>query len=150
VGDTSNWEFAAVVAAVSIGLCGLLVFTIGSIVMNWIVLGRAAKAARDASEASLLIQDTARGMATHDAASRAAASLADEAQKLAEIREQSQAVVEQQARLQEAVRNLVEANVLGPATAPSDTSGLAEAIERLDEHMGQLAAAIAAMGRREM
>ena len=49
MGDTSNWEFAAVVAAVSIGLCGLLVFTLVSIFMSWRVFDRAAKAARDDS-----------------------------------------------------------------------------------------------------
>jgi hypothetical protein len=149
VGDTSNWEFAAVVAAVSIGLCGLLVFTIGSIVMNWVVLGRAAKAAKDSSEASLLVQDAARGIAARDAAALAAAGLADETRKLAELREQSTVLVEQQARLQEAVRNLVEANVLGAAVAPPDNSSLEASIKRLDDHMGQLAAAIAAMGKRE-
>ena len=149
MGDTSNWEFAAVVAAVSIGLCGLLVFTIGSIVMNWIVLGRAAKAAKDSSEASLLVQDAAREIAARESAALAAAGLAEETQKLAELREQSTALVEQQARLQEAVRNLVEANVLGAQIAPPNNSSLEASIKRLDDHMGQLAAAIAAMGKRE-
>jgi len=149
VGDTSNWEFAAVVAAVSIGLCGLLVFTIGSIVMNWIVLGRAGKAAKDASEASLLVQEAARGIALRDSAAAASARLTVETKKLAELREQSTAVVEQQTRLQEAVRNLVEANVLGAQVPPNDNTALEAAIKRLDDHMGQLAAAIAAMGKRE-
>ncbi len=149
MGDTSNWEFAAVVAAVSIGLCGLLVFTVGSIVMNWIVLGRAAKSAKDSSEASLLVQDAARGIAARDSAALAAAGLAEETKRIAELREQSTALVEQQARLQEAVRNLIEANVLGAQIVPPDNSSLEASIKRLDDHMGQLAAAIAAMGKRE-
>ena len=148
--DTSNWEFAAVVAAVSIGLCGLLVFTVGSIVMNWIVLGRAAKAAKDASESSLLVQDAALGMAARDSAALAAAGLVEERKRLVELRERSAALLEQQARLQDAVRNLVEANVLGASVAPPDNRALEASIKRLDEHMGQLAAAIAAMGRREL
>jgi hypothetical protein len=149
VGDTSNWEFAAVVAAVSIGLCGLLVFTVGSIVMNWFVLGRAAKAAKDASESSLLVQDAARGIAVRDTATLAAAGLAEETRRIVELREQATVLVEQQARLQEAVRNLVEANVLGARSASSDNSSLEASIKRLDDHMRQLAAAIAAMGKRE-
>lgn len=150
MGDTSNWEFAAVVAAVSIGLCGLLVFTVGSIVMNWIVLGRAARAAKEASEASVIVQNTALSMAAQDAVTRAAADLADETKKLVALREESTAVVQQQARLQDAVRNLVEANVLSQGAPATDTKALEDAIKRLDDHMGQLAAAIAAMSRREL
>lgn len=149
MGDTSNWEFAAVVAAVSIGLCGLLVFTLVSIFTSWRVFDRAAKAARDASEASLLVEDVARQMGVRETASIAAAGLADEAVKLGELRRQASELVEQQARLQEAIRNLVEANVLGPQAAAPQTKELESAINRLDDHMGQLAAAIAAMAKRE-
>ncbi len=150
MGDTSNWEFAAVVAAVSIGLSGLLVFTLVSIFMSWRVFDRAAKAARDASEASLLVEDVARQMGVRETAGIAAANLADEALKLGELRKQAAALVEQQTRLQDAIRNLVEANVLGaPPTQPPNKE-LEGAINRLDDHMGQLAAAIAAMAKREV
>ena len=150
MGDTSNWEFAAVVAAVSIGLCGLLVFTLVSIFMSWRVFDRAAKAARDASEASLLVEDVARQMGVRETAGIAAANLADEALKLGELRKQAAALVEQQTRLQDAIRNLVEANVLGAPAAPPPNKELEGAINRLDDHMGQLAAAIAAMAKREV
>lgn len=145
--NTSNWEFAAVVAAVAVTVSGLLIFTLTTILMSWRVFDRAARAAQQAAEASTLVQDVAREMAVHEAASTAAAGLAREAQRLGEIRTRAQGLVEQQAQLQEAVRNLVEAGVL--QSERTDGEELKAAINRLDEHMGQLAAAIAAMARRD-
>lgn len=149
MGDTSNWEFAAVVASVSIGLMGLLVFTMTSIIGNWRLSDKAARAAREASEASVRVQDLARELSAREAATLTAAGLTDETRRLSELRKQTEALLEQQGRLQEAVRNLVEAGVLhgeSPATEIKDLEG---AIERLDAHLGQLAQAIASMARRD-
>ena len=41
MGDTTNWEFAAAVAAVTIGLGGLLLFTIIGAIGSWRILGAA-------------------------------------------------------------------------------------------------------------
>jgi hypothetical protein len=147
VGDTSNWEFAAVVAAVSIGLCGLLVFTLVSIFTNWRVLDRAARAAQEATNASLLVQDVAREIAAREAATMAAAAMAQEGPRLAELRTQAEGLVEQQARLQEAVRNLVEAGVLRTEDNGAALKELEASVRRLDEHLGQVAAALATMKR---
>jgi hypothetical protein len=147
VGDTSNWEFAAVVAAVSIGLCGLLVFTLVSIFTDWRVLDRAAKAAQEATSASLLVQDLAREIATREAASAAAVTMVGEGPRLSELRAQADALVQQQALLQDAVRNLVEAGVLRSEGDSASLQELQASVRRLDEHMGQVAAALAAMRR---
>ena len=145
--NTSNWEFAAVVAAVAVTVAGLLIFTLLGIFQSWRVFDRAARAAQQAAEASTLVQEVAREMAVMETASLSAAGLQREAQRLAEIRQQTEALVEQQTRLQDAVRNLVEAGVLQAENGA--TKDLEAAIGRLDEHMGQLAAAIAAMAKRE-
>ena len=149
MGDTTNWEFAAVVAAVSIGLCGLLVFTLTTIVSNWRLSDRAVRAARESSEASVLVQELARQLSAREAATLTAAGLTEETRRLSELRVQTETLIEQQARMQEAVRNLVEAGVLRSEGATPEIKQLESAINRLDDHLGQLATAIAAMGRRE-
>ncbi len=152
VGDTSNWEFAAVVAAVSIGLCGLLVFTLTTIVSNWRLSDRAVRAARESSEASVLVQELARQLSSREAATLTAAGLTEETRRLSELRVQTETLIEQQTRLQDAVRNLVEAGVLRAQSAEGaspENKQLESAINRLDDHLGQLATAIAAMARRE-
>lgn len=147
MGDTSNWEFAAVVAAVSIGLCGLLIFTLVSIFTNWRVLDRANKAAQEATKASIMVQDLAREIATREAAATAAAAMAQEGPRLSELRKQADALIDQQARLQDAVRNLVEAGVLKGQDEGAALKDLEGSVRRLDEHMGQIAAALAALKR---
>ena len=47
MGDTGNWEFAAVVAAVVMGLGGLLIFTVISTIGSWRVFRLAAQASRE-------------------------------------------------------------------------------------------------------
>jgi hypothetical protein len=147
VGDTSNWEFAAVVAAVSIGLCGLLIFTLVSIFTNWRVLDRASRAAQEAAKASVMVQDLARDIAAREAATSAAAVMVQEGPRLSDLRKQADALVEQQARLQDAVRNLVEAGVLRGEGHDAALRDLEGSVRKLDEHMGQIAAALAAMKR---
>jgi hypothetical protein len=147
VDDTSNWEFATVVAAVSIGLCGLLIFTLVSIFTNWRVLDRATRAAQEATKASIMVQDLAREIATREAAVTAAAAMVQEGPRLSELRKQAAALIDQQARLQDAVRNLVEAGVLKGQDEHAALQGLEGSVRRLDEHMGQIAAALAALRR---
>lgn len=147
MGDTGNWEFAAVVAAVSIGLLGLVIFTITSIVNSWVIFIRSARASKDASEASLVVQDLARELSVREAATTTAAGLTEETKRLSDLRKQAEALVDQQARLQEAARSLLEAGVMQSDVA-LDIKQLEASIKRLDDHMGQLAAAIAAMKRQ--
>ena len=55
--NASNWEFAASIAAVCIGLGGLLLFTLIGTIGSWTVFTRASRAANEAEKASILVQD---------------------------------------------------------------------------------------------
>ena len=50
--------------------------------------------------------------------------------------------MEQQRRLQEAVRNLVEAGVLRSEGSGQDVTEIQAAIKRIEEHLSQIAAAV--------
>jgi hypothetical protein len=142
VGDTTNWEFAAAVAAVTMGLGGLLLFTIIGTIGSWRVFDRAARAADEAAKSSVLVQGLAREIAAREAATGTAAGLALEAKKLSELRQQSQALIDQQALLNDAVRNLVEAGVLKTESS-RELKELVESIQRVDTKMTRMAADVA-------
>jgi hypothetical protein len=109
--NASNWEFAASIAAVCIGLAGLLLFTLIGTIGSWVVLARASRAANEAEKASILVQDLSRQL-TFREASQPMVEVAQAASQLAGLRTQADALLQQQTRLQDAVRNLVEAGVL--------------------------------------
>jgi hypothetical protein len=139
--DTSNWEFAAAVAAVSIGLGGLLLFVLVTALTHWRVLREAARAANDASRASVAVEDLAQQVQLWlgrdaEAAGRTSA-------ELDALRQQAAALLEQQSRLQEAVRGLLDAGLLRSADAQARFADLEAALRRLDEHLNELAAAVA-------
>lgn len=152
MGDTANWEFAAAVAAVTIGLGGLLLFTLTTIISSWRVLAKAGNAADEAMKASTAMQDLARYLSWRETRPPAAApsvDLSDAAGELADLRHQADALIEQQSRLQEAVRNLVEAGVLGSDQSGRQLQDLEEAVRRLEENLSQIAAAVANLAQHE-
>jgi hypothetical protein len=146
--DSSNWEFAASVAAVSIGLSGLLLFTLVSIIGSWRVLDRASRAANEAAKATIVVQDLARQLATREAASPASMDLSQAASELSGLRVQADALLQQQTRLQDAVRNLVEAGVLRSEGANGELKELQGAVKRLEDGLARIAAAVANLGQR--
>ncbi len=148
MGDTANWEFAAAVAAVTMGLGGLLLFTIIGTFGTWRTFANAARAANEAAKASLAVQDLARTLATRSQQQLPYVDLRDSAADLSELRQQADALIAQQGRLQDAVRNLVEAGVLGNGDADKQYQGLETAIQRLDDNMTRLAASVAELGQR--
>jgi len=147
VGDTTNWEFAAAVAAVSFGLGGVLLFTLIGTIGSWRVFSGSSRAANEAAKASLAVQDLARYLATRETM-RSAGSAAD-ADHFANLRRQADALVEQQSRLQDAVRNLVEAGVFRSEDAGRHLSELENSIKRLEEHLGRVAAAVANLASKQ-
>jgi len=147
VGDTANWEFAAVVAAVSMGLGGLLLFTLSSMIGTWRIFGHANRAMQESVGASVAVQDLARHMATQERAS-ASVDLRQAAGDLTELRQRADELMEQQTRLQDAVRNLVEVGVLGSDMSTKRLDDMEAAIRRLEEQMGRVAAAVANLGSR--
>src|SRR6185295_13905266 len=118
--DASNWEFAASIAAICIGLGGLLLFTLIGTIGSWVVLSRASRAANEATKASIVVQDLARQLAFREA-SAPVVDISQAAGQLAGLRTQADALLQQQTKLQDAVRNLVEAGVLGAEHSPDFT-----------------------------
>jgi len=155
VGDTSNWEFAATVAAVTMGLAGLLVFTIGATVGSWRVFGRAGRAASEAAKAAIAVQDLARYLSVREAMLLTQSTTptptpppARAADGLADLRAQAQALMQQQARLRDALRNLVDADVLRSDDSAQQLRELEAAIRRLDDNVARVDDAISRLGQR--
>ena len=153
MGDTSNWEFAATVAAVTMGLAGLLVFTIGATVGSWRVFGRAGRAASEAAKAAIAVQDLARYLSAREAmlltqSTPSTPPPARAADGLADLRAQAQALMQQQARLRDALRNLVDADVLRSDDSAQQLRELEAAIRRLDDNVARVDDAISRLDRR--
>lgn len=148
MGDSSNWEFAASIAAVSIGLSGLLVFTLMGTIGSWRVLERGTKASNEAAKTMIVIQDLARQLAMREVSRSPVVDVSQTAGQLSDLRAQADALLQQQTRLQDAVRNLVEAGVLRSEGATGDLKELEGAVKRLEEHLARISAAIANLGRR--
>ncbi len=150
MGDTANWEFAAVVAAVTIGLGGLLVFTIAAIVASWQLFGRAGRAASEGAKAALAVQDLARYLAAREAshASEPVTKIREAAAALEGLRQDARDLLGQQQQLIEAVRNLVEAGVLRTEAVREAPVDLEASVRRLKETLDRVASAVAALGER--
>ncbi len=150
MGDTTNWEFAAAVAAVTMGLGGLLLFTMIGTIGSWRIFDRASRAANESAKASLAVQDLARYLASRETmhAVAPAVDLSQAAGELTGLRQQADALIDEQSRLQEAVRNLVEAGVLRGEDSREHLRELENAVKRLEENMGHIAAAVANLSQR--
>lgn len=142
--DTSTWEFAAVVAAVCIGLGGLLLFTLIGAIGAWRVYGGASRAAGEVASAAEAMQELARAMSanqreTQDLVRRVPEldlTAADD--ELAKLRRQSADLLAQQTLLQDAVRNLVEAGVLRSEDSGDQLRELEQALRRVEDHLIRL------------
>lgn len=146
MGDSTNWEFAAAVAGVSIGLGGLLLFTLIGTFGSWRVFDHASRAAEEAAQASVAVQDLARQVSARDAMVGPAIDISQSAGHLSELRRQADALIEQQSRLQDAVRNLVEAGVLRSESPQGGLQELQASIHRLEDNLARVAAAVANIG----
>jgi hypothetical protein len=135
VDDTANWEFAAVVAAVCIGLGGLLLFTLIGAIGSWRMHDSAARAAEQAARASDAMQELARAMMSQAAERAPMIDLAARVEEIASLRRQAEELLEQQARLQDAVRHLVEAGVLRGEESGRQLRELEQALGRVEEHL---------------
>jgi hypothetical protein len=131
VGDTSNWEFAAVVAAVCIGMGGLLLITLIAAAGAWRVFARASEAAEQAARAADAVEELARRL-TASAQHSGGGDMAD-------LRARADALLEQQARLQEAARNLLESGVLRSEQETERLRALDEALSRIEQQLERIA-----------
>lgn len=142
MGDTTNWEFAAAVAAVVMGLGGLLLFTMIGTIGSWKVFSQANRAATEAAKASVYVQELARHLSSRSAHQLPIIDLREEADELADLRRQADVLIDQQSRLQDAVRNLVEAGALGNAGSKRQLRDLDGILRRLEDNLTRVAAAV--------
>jgi hypothetical protein len=142
MGDTANWEFAAAVAAVVMGLAGLLLFTLIAAIGSWRMFSQASRAAAEAARASQSVQELARYLSSRSAQQLPIIDLREEADELADLRRQADLLIDQQARLQEAVRNLVESGALGATASDRQLRDLDGIVRRLEDNLARVAAAV--------
>jgi hypothetical protein len=142
MGDTANWEFAAAVAAVVMGLGGLLLFTLISAFNSWRVFREASRASSEAQKASVYVQELARHLSSRSALQLPIIDLRDEAEELAGLRREADRLIDQQARLQDAVRHLVEAGVLGTSGSEKQLRELDAILGRLEDNLTRVAVAV--------
>ncbi len=142
--DTANWEFAAAVAAVCIGLGGLLLFTLIGAIGVWRMYGGAIRAASEAAQAAAAMRELALAMTplrqpTEPGAQVAPAiDVAAASDELDSIRKQTADLLAKQALLQDAVRNLVEAGVLGSGDSGEQLRALEQTLHRIEEHLTRI------------
>lgn len=144
MGDTSNWEFAAAVASVVMGLAGLLLFTLSATIGSWIVFGRASRAASEAAKASVGMQDLARQIAMRESMPPPAVDLTPAMSQIDALRAQTDVLMKQQARLQESVRQISETPAAG-----NEMREMQAAVHRLEENLAQMAATVANLAQRQ-
>ena len=140
--DTANWEFAAVVAAVCIGLGGLLLFTLIGAIGSWRVHDSAARAAAETARAADAMQELARTMVAQTAERAPMIDLAARVDEVDALRRQAEDLLSQQTRLQDAVRHLVEAGVLRGEESGRQLRELEQALRRVEEHLVRIATAV--------
>jgi hypothetical protein len=133
VDDTANWEFAAVVAAVCIGLGGLLLFTLVGAIGTWRIHDGAARAAEQTAAAADAMQELARAMIAQAAERGPMIELAGQMEEVAALKRQAEELLSQQTRLQDAVRHLVEAGVLRGEESGRQLRDLDQSLGRVEE-----------------
>lgn len=147
--DTANWEFAAVVAAVCIGLGGLLLFTLIGALGAWRVHEAASNAAAQAARAAAAVEELARSLILpppgHEPYSTAAAPvqapdpalarLSETAAELELLRAQAADLMREQEALSDAVRNLVQAGVLRGDQSNEQLDQIAQTLRRVEEQL---------------
>lgn len=131
MGDTSNWEFAAVVAAVCIGMGGLLLITLIAVLGAWRVFARAAEAAEQSARAAAAVEELARQLMASPARERP--------DDVSDLRARADALLEQQARLQDGARNLLESAILRDDESAERLRQLDAALRRIEQQLERIA-----------
>jgi len=144
LGDTTNWEFAAAVAAICIGLGGLLLFTIVGAIGSWRIFNRAGDAATEASVTYAAVQDLARALSAAQAGrAYGGTDPPDTERSLTDLRSEVDALIAQQSRLQDVIREMVEMSATGDDAATPQLRALEATVRRLEQEFSSVAAAVA-------
>ena len=133
-----TFEFAAAIAGVVIGLLAILILSIMAVIGTWRLFRLAGDASLASARVALSTEELARRLAGQPA--QTAATAGDD--QFAQLRQQSEALLEQQRQLQEMARNLLDTEVLESGQAPA-VDELVSAVSRLDATVGQMAASLA-------
>lgn len=134
--DTSNWEFAAAVAAISIGLGGLLLFTIVAAIGTWRVHANAARQRDGRSFGNA--DDAVRELA--EQAQEMARVINEATARLAALGEQVAGLSTQQALMRDRMAELMTAP---PRDEQMEVQlrALSHTLDGLEDHLGRLGAA---------
>lgn len=134
------FEFAAAIAGVVVGLSAITLLAIVGVVGVWQLFRRASEASVAATRAALGAEELARHIATQLMAQPRPGPA--NGGGLADLRQQAEALLDQERELQEMARNLLDsAAIEGPEqTALNDVE---LAVNRLDSTVGQMAASLA-------
>lgn len=131
-----TFQFAAAVAGVFFGLAAALILSILAVVGTWRLFRDASRASDEAARAALAIQELALRLG-------GPASAMAESGQLGQLRNQAETLIDQQARLQEMARNLLDASAMSAGPSSGALDDLNSAVARLDATVGQMAAALA-------
>jgi hypothetical protein len=131
------FEIAAAVAAIS-GLAALLIMALVAVIGTWRLFLHASETALASARAAVTVEELARRLTTPAGASGAGAAGGFE-----ELRDQAELLVEQQQRLQEMARNMIDAAAAEGAPSSLALDDLESAVTRLDTTVGQMAASLA-------
>jgi hypothetical protein len=138
VSGSETFEFAAAVAGVVVGLSAITLLAIASVFAVWQLYRRASETSLAATRASLGAEELARHVATQLMAQPRTASNGG----LADLRQQAEALLDQERELQERARALLDdVSTEGPEQAALED--IERTLGRLDATMGQMAASLA-------
>ena len=134
------FEFAAAIAGVVAGLSAITILGIMGVVGAWQLFHRASEASAAATRAALGAEELARHVSTQLMAQPRLS--VTNGGGLSDLREQAEALLDQQRELHELARNLLDA-APGESPEQSALTDIELAINRLDSTVGQMAASLA-------
>jgi hypothetical protein len=129
------FEIAAAVAAIS-GLAALLILCLLAVVGVWRLFRLASDANAAATRASLGTEELSRRLAS-------TSEPATPTDQFAQLRQEAESLLDQQRKLQETARSLLEAEVLEGTEESGTITELESAVSRLDDTVGQMATSLA-------
>ena len=133
-----TFELAAAIAGVSIGLAAISLFSLVAIIGSWQVFRRTGEAAATATRAAQGVEELARHLSF-----QASSQPRGDAGQVADLRHEASTLLDQERRLRDMARELVESGTLQGGPALAALTDLEEAVAKLDVTIGQMAATLA-------
>ena len=134
------FEVAAAVAAIS-GLAALLVMSFIAVAGVWRLFREASEASVATTRLAVSLEDVARRLSGQQPQPQAAPKVEED--QFAPLRRQAETLLEQQGRLQEMARDLLDTDALEVAPSSAAVEDLQATVNRLDLTVGQMATSLA-------